>query len=539
MALPATFQALGSSRGLRRVLAGFVAFTLVQWSAWMAVILYAFDEGGPGLAAIASVVLLLPAALFSPMIGGIGDRMRRGRALVLAYSAVTIGAALTLAALLRHAPVWVVLLAGAVFMLTVSGVRPVHFSVLPNLSGGPEELVSANAMSAASDEFAEFLGPVLAGLLFALVGAWFVLAVGTGLALLAVLLCLRLDAGSPSSEDEAEGWRAALEGLVALRGDGPALALLVVLTIDFILAGTLGVIGVSFAEDVLGQGSTGAGLVIGSMGIGGVVGAVVAGGLSRRPAVAALVVGGAVLSGVAYAVVAGLTALLPVMLVLAIVGAGGAITLVSGRTLLQRTTDDRILTRVFAVQESTAFLATAFGAALAPLLLRRFDVAQAFVPMGVGAAVLGLACLLLIRHLDERAVLHPAEVALLRRVSFLDVLPPYDLERLAARATWRHVDPGTVIVRQGDPGYEFFMVGDGELAVTIDGLERPHLEAGSGFGEIALLHSVPRTATVTALTEATLLVVRSEDFLAAVTGSEDGQALARDVAAAQLERDRG
>jgi len=118
------------------------------------------------------------------------------------------------------------------------------------------------------------------------------------------------------------------------------------------------------------------------------------------------------------------------------------------------------------------------------------------------------------------------------------VLPPYELERLAARATWRHVDAGTVVVRQGDPGYEFFMIGEGELGVTIDGHERPSLVAGSGFGEIALLHSVPRTATVTALTDASLLVVRSEDFLAAVTGSEDGQALARDVAAAQLERDR-
>jgi MFS family permease len=273
------------------------------------------------------------------------------------------------------------------------------------------------------------------------------------------------------------------------------------------------------------------------MGIGGVVGAVLAGGLSRRPAVAALVVGGAVMAGIAYAVVSGLAALLPVMLVLAIVGAGGAITLVSGRTLLQRTTDDRILTRVFAVQESTAFLATAFGAALAPLLLRRFDVAQAFVPVGIGAAVLALACLLLIRHLDERAVLHPAEVALLRHVSFLDVLPPYELERLAARATWRHVDAGTVVVRQGDPGYEFFMIGEGELGVTIDGHERPSLSVGSGFGEIALLHSVPRTATITALTDASLLVVRSEDFLAAVTGSEDGHALAREIAASRVERD--
>ena len=92
-------------------------------------------------------------------------------------------------------------------------------------------------------------------------------------------------------------------------------------------------------------------------------------------------------------------------------------------------------------------------------------------------------------------------------------------------------------MRQGDPGYEFFMVESGELSVTIDGQERPRLGAGSGFGEIALLHSVPRTATVTAVEPSRLLVVRSEDFLAAVTGSEDGQSMARQVAAAALDRD--
>jgi CRP-like cAMP-binding protein len=73
--------------------------------------------------------------------------------------------------------------------------------------------------------------------------------------------------------------------------------------------------------------------------------------------------------------------------------------------------------------------------------------------------------------------------------------------------------------------------------VSIDEEERHGLGVGEGFGEIALLHSVPRTATVTAVRPSRLLVVRSEDFLAAVTGSEDGQALARDVAATHVDRD--
>jgi CRP-like cAMP-binding protein len=145
--------------------------------------------------------------------------------------------------------------------------------------------------------------------------------------------------------------------------------------------------------------------------------------------------------------------------------------------------------------------------------------------------------LLLIRRLDERAVVHVDEAALLRRVPFLALLPQYELERLAANATWLDVEPGDVVVRQGEPGTEFFVVGAGAFDVDIDGETRPQLTEGEGFGEIALLHSVPRTATVSAASTARLLVVRSADFLAAVTGSEDGHALAREIAASRVERD--
>jgi hypothetical protein len=211
--------------------------------------------------------------------------------------------------------------------------------------------------------------------------------------------------------------------------------------------------------------------------------------------------------------------------------------MVTGRTLLQRATDARILARVFAVQESTTLLATAVGAVLAPVMITRFSPSAAFVPFGIGAAAIGIVGLFLIRSLDARAVVHPLETALLARVPFLALLPQYELERLASNATWLEVEQGDVVVRQGEPGTEFFVVGEGTFDVDIDGEARPQLAAGDGFGEIALLHSVPRTATVSAASAGRLLVVRSEDFLAAVTGSEDGHALAREIAASRVERD--
>jgi CRP/FNR family transcriptional regulator, cyclic AMP receptor protein len=82
-----------------------------------------------------------------------------------------------------------------------------------------------------------------------------------------------------------------------------------------------------------------------------------------------------------------------------------------------------------------------------------------------------------------------------------------ELELIARAAKELHHKPGSVISREGDPGIGLFIILEGTATVTIGGVRRGTMGPGDFFGEVALLDRGPRTATVTATTPLTLLVL--------------------------------
>jgi cAMP-dependent protein kinase regulator len=91
----------------------------------------------------------------------------------------------------------------------------------------------------------------------------------------------------------------------------------------------------------------------------------------------------------------------------------------------------------------------------------------------------------------------------LARIELLAGLPGQVVGELARRMEREEVAPGTVLVREGESGDRFYVVLSGILAVSQRDLgARSLLRPGDYFGEVAPAMSVPRTATVSALTAA-------------------------------------
>jgi CRP-like cAMP-binding protein len=105
-----------------------------------------------------------------------------------------------------------------------------------------------------------------------------------------------------------------------------------------------------------------------------------------------------------------------------------------------------------------------------------------------------------------------------RKVDMLADVPLFsgcskkELRTIATLADEIDLRGGKVLMRQGAPGREFFVLLEGTVEVVRDGKQVTTLGEGDFFGELALISNIPRTATVTATSPIRALVVFGRDF---------------------------
>jgi CRP-like cAMP-binding protein len=105
-----------------------------------------------------------------------------------------------------------------------------------------------------------------------------------------------------------------------------------------------------------------------------------------------------------------------------------------------------------------------------------------------------------------------AKVDLLKSVPLFAGCTKSELKQLASSTDEVDLREGYVLMREGRPGREFFVMIDGDVRVTANDKKVADLSGGDWFGEIALLTKVPRTATITATSDVRALVLTDRSF---------------------------
>jgi predicted MFS family arabinose efflux permease len=525
-----------ANRELRKVQLALVGSITGEWGFLVAIAVYANAQGGAGAISLVLVLRWVAAALTSSWLAYFADRYPRQRVMLAADVSRAVAMGLMAWAAFAGGSAWIVY-ALATFMAVASKVfRPAQAALLPSLARTPEELTAANVASSAIESVGSFLGPALGGLLLAVSSVGWVFVADALTLVWSALLVARIRVEAPGERAAAAGGalKEALAGYRALVEEPSARLIVGLYWLQTFAAGALRVLIVVTALDLLGVGEGGLGLLTAAIGVGGLVGVAVTFALIGRKRLANDFGLGLILIGAGL----GLTGVWPTevgaLLLMGVFGVGNTLVDVSAVTLMQRTVRDEVLGRVFGALESLLVAGLAAGALVTPVLLDWIGIRGSLVAVGALLPVVTVALWARLRAIDDRARIPVERIQLLAANPIFGPLPPPTVEHLAVKLEERRVRSGEVVFREGDPGDLFYVVESGRVRVEIDGEQVNDLWPGEAFGEIALLRDVPRTATVTAVEDTTLLALERDEFIAAVTGHAPSREAADSVIAQRL-----
>ncbi len=491
---------------------------VAEAAALVVLLVVAYDVGGPGLVAAFAVARAVPALLVAPIVIGWSDRGRRERWLlaVLGVRGVLLAGAAGL--LVADLPV-AGLLVGGVASLLFSTHRPMSGALLPHVATSPAQLTAANAASSFAESAGTLIGPVLAGLLLVIGPPQLtLLAAALLVAGSATAVSLIRDVARSANHDAAmtltSAFRELASGMRALDRHRPIVVLVAAQTFA---RGVLVVAVVVLAVDVFDQGDPGVGWLTAMLGVGGLVGSVLAAAVITSTRVARAFVTGVVLWGLPMVAIGVLTVPAAGYLGLVVIGLGNAMLDVGAFTLIARLVPPGLLGRAFAAFEVVIVSGVTAGSLVAGVAVPALGVGPALWVTG-GVLVVSVAGYVGWARRTDAALVPDDRVVALRSCEALRTLPVATVDHLAAVGTEMVFADGEDVMVQGEPGSDFHVIMEGEAVVARDGRAVARLGPGSGFGEIALLRRVPRTATVSAGGTLRTLSIARLEFTTFVAG---------------------
>jgi Cyclic nucleotide-binding domain/Major Facilitator Superfamily len=527
------------SPDVRRIELGWGLSVVGEFASTVALVVFAYAAGGAGLIAVYGLFRMLAGVTVALAIAGIGDRVR-GEVLLRASTALK-AILLTLAAVTAAVdgpPLAVVALAAGSSGLE-GAYRPLQASTLPWLVRTPAELTAANVVASMMESGGALVGPVLAGVLLALADPTAAIALAATFFGFAWLSLRRLTVASrsPAASRSTRVLHDMATGVKAFVRLAPPGGVTILVFAQTFVRGAVTVLIAVLAVDVLVLGEQGVGWLNAALGVGGLVGGVVAGAVIRVTRLGRSFIAGLLLWGMPLVLLS--LVLEPVVAYLAFVaiGIGNAVEDVGAFTLLTRLLNPRMTARVLGVVELAALGGIGLGSVAAPSLLDAFDMRGTLALLGLGLTGLTIAHARRFARIDRTMPQPGKEVDLLRGLPMFAPLPLAVIELLSTELRPHRFAPGTVVVREGDPGEEFHIIASGSASVTVRGTPRPPLGPGDCFGEIALLRDLPRTATITAIDELHTLALGREEFLAAVTGNTTSSLAAESLVTQRLGQD--
>jgi MFS family permease len=522
------FATVFRNRNVRRAEAGYFGFIVVENATWIAVLVYASERGGVAEAGLIGFVQLVPAALIAPLASFAGDRFRRDRVVTVGYAIQVAAAAVTAATMLADAPAVAVYAAATCLAIVVTFSRPAMGALLPGITNTPEELSAATVAAGLAESGGAFAGPGIAAVTLA-VGSPATVFVVAGAVMAAATLSSAgvqlVQRPFDVFDDEDESFTIGsvhvetMAGLAFLRKHRGPRVLVGVMAATSVVVGAADVAYVAVALDILGRDGGVAGLLGTASGVGSVLGAAAAVLLIGRRRLTPAIIVGTLLSAAPFAVLAAVSDLSAALVLFAIVGVGVSITAISGHILLQSLAPDDVMARVFGVVEGMHMGAQALGALLMSVLGAtlglRTSIAMIGLVLPVTLAVRARTLTALDRHRPEPDL---ALLALLRTIPMFAPLPAYTLEQLLANLRRREPVAGEAVITKGEVGVEMYIVAEGSARIVDGAATIESCQPGGYFGEVAILSSAPRNATVIAESGLVLYSLDRDVFLEAVTG---------------------